>query len=226
VGRPVQRKIFSIPPRLAKIMVNLSSCAPGKVLLDPFCGVGTILQEAMLAKAQVTGIDINPWCVKASCTNLAWLKDEYEIEDGRYTVLLGDSRRLTDKIDIDSVDCIATEPDLGPALRHLPTESYAQRIVDNLRPLYCGFLEEARRVLKDGGRLVITSPYIRTRSGIFVTLNVEKEAERIGFSPVCPIGSGIFVNETSLTEDLAKTSSFVEIEERHKIGRETHVLQK
>jgi tRNA G10 N-methylase Trm11 len=226
VERPVQRKIFSMPPRLAKIMVNLSSCAPGKVLLDPFCGVGTILQEAMLAKAQVTGIDINPWCVKASCTNLAWLKDEYEIEDGRYTVLLGDSRRLTDKIDIDSVDCIATEPDLGPALRHLPTESYAQRIVDNLRPLYCGFLEEARRVLKDGGRLVITSPYIRTRSGIFVTLNVEKEAERIGFSPVCPIGSGIFVNETSLTEDLAKTSSFVEIEERHKIGRETHVLQK
>jgi len=226
VERPVQRKIFSIPPRLAKIMVNLSSCATGKVLLDPFCGVGTILQEAMLAKAQVKGIDIDPWCVKSSCTNLAWLKDEYEIEDGRYTILLGDSRRLTDKVDIDSVDCIATEPDLGPALRHLPTESYAQRIADKLKPLYRGFLEGAYRVLRDGGRLVITSPYIRTRNGTFVTMDIEKEAERIGFSPVCPIRSRVFANETSLTEDLASMSLFVDIEERHKIGREIHVLQK
>ncbi len=226
VERPVQRKIFSIPPRLAKIMANLSSCAPGKVLLDPFCGVGTILQEAMLTKAQVIGIDINPWCVKASYTNLAWLKDEYKIEDGRYTVLLGDSRRLTDKVDVDSVDCIATEPDLGPALRHLPTESYARGIAGKLKPLYGSFLEGAYRVLKGGGKLVITSPYIRTRSGTFVTLSIEEEAERIGFSSSCPIERRFFVNETSLTEDLANMSSFVDIEERHKIGREIHVLQK
>ena len=226
VERPVQRKIFSIPPRLAKIMANLSSCAPGKVLLDPFCGVGTILQEAMLAKARVIGMDINPWCVKASCANLAWLKDEYGMEDGRYTVLLGDSRRLTDKVDVDSVDCIATEPDLGPALRHLPTESYARGIAGKLKPLYGSFLEGAYRVLKGGGKLVITSPYIRTRSGTFVTLSIEEEAERIGFSSSCPIERRFFVNETSLTEDLANMSSFVDIEERHKIGREIHVLQK
>jgi tRNA G10 N-methylase Trm11 len=226
VERPVQRKIFSIPPRLAKIMANLSSCAPGKVLLDPFCGVGTILQEAVLTKAQVIGIDINPWCVKASYINLAWLKDEYKIEDGRYTVLLGDSRRLTDKVDVDSVDCIATEPDLGPALRHLPTESYARGIAGKLKPLYGSFLEGAYRVLKGGGKLVITSPYIRTRSGTFVTLSIEEEAERIGFSSSCPIERRFFVNETSLTEDLANMSSFVDIEERHKIGREIHVLQK
>ena len=226
VERPAQRKIFSIPPRLAKIMVNLSSCATGKVLLDPFCGVGTILQEAMLAKARVIGMDINPWCVNASCTNLAWLKDEYRIEDGRYTILLGDSRRLTDKVDTDSVDCIATEPDLGPALRHLPTESYARGTAGKLKPLYDSFLEGAYRVLKGGGKLVITSPYIRTRSGTFVTLSIEEDAERIGFSSSCPIERRFFVNETSLTEDLANMSSFVDIEERHKIGRDIHVLQK
>jgi tRNA G10 N-methylase Trm11 len=226
VERPVQRKIFSIPPRLARIMVNLSSCTAGKVLLDPFCGVGTILQEAMLARAQVIGMDINPWCAKASSTNLAWLKDEYKIEDGRWAVLLGDSRRLTEKIDIDSVDCIATEPDLGPALRHLPTESYAQRIAGKLKPLYCDFLEEIHKVLRDGGRLVTTSPYIRTRNETFVALGIEKEAERIGFSPVYPIEKRIFVNETPLTDDLPNMSSFVDIEERHKIGREIHILQK
>ena len=48
--KPNQRKIFAMPPRMARIMVNLSACTPGKVLLDPFCGVGTVLQEALLCK--------------------------------------------------------------------------------------------------------------------------------------------------------------------------------
>ena len=60
IYKPNQRKIFGMPPRLARMMVNLSSCMPGKVLLDPFCGVGTILQEALLEKAMVVGMDVNP----------------------------------------------------------------------------------------------------------------------------------------------------------------------
>jgi len=44
IYKPNQRTIFAMPPRLARIMVNMSACTPGKVLLDPFCGVGTILQ--------------------------------------------------------------------------------------------------------------------------------------------------------------------------------------
>ena len=66
IYKPNQRKIFAIPPRLARMMVNLSACTPGKTLLDPFCGVGTILQEALLAKAKVVGMDVNGWCVKAA----------------------------------------------------------------------------------------------------------------------------------------------------------------
>jgi hypothetical protein len=47
-------------------------------------------------------------------------------------ILQGDSRKLTAKIR-EGVDCIATEPDLGPALRQVPTESYAARIIDITR---------------------------------------------------------------------------------------------
>ena len=79
IYKPRQRKIFGMPPRLAKIMVNLSSCTPGKTLLDAFCGVGTVLQEALLIKAQVVGTDINPWCIKAAEDNLEWLTQEYEL---------------------------------------------------------------------------------------------------------------------------------------------------
>ena len=81
VYKPVQRTIFGMPPRLARIMVNLSACTPGKVLLDPFCGVGTVLQEALLARASVIGVDVNPWCVTAAAENLEWVKNEYSLQD-------------------------------------------------------------------------------------------------------------------------------------------------
>ena len=139
IEKPVQRKIFAIPPRIAKIMVNLTHCTPGKVFLDPFCGVGTILQEALLAKAKVIGLDVNRWCIDASKQNLTWLTREYNLQEPDYVVLQGDSRKLTSKIR-DDLDCIATEPDLGPALRETPTVPYAEKIVENLRPLFRDFL--------------------------------------------------------------------------------------
>jgi tRNA G10 N-methylase Trm11 len=224
--RPFQRKIFSIPPRLAKIMVNLSLCLSDKVLLDPFCGVGTILQEAMLLKAHVIGMEISPWCVEASRENLSWLQSEYKVAESSYKILLGDSRSLTEQVDQESVDCIATEPDLGPALRHLPTEPYAFKIVEKIRPLFYCFLEEAYEVLKDGGRLVLVTPYIKTRKGNFVSLNIEEKAAAVGFQLVYPFEKEIFYEDTPFIEGLTRTSSFVDLKKEHKIGREIHVLQK
>ena len=226
VCRPIQRKIFSIPPRLAKIMVNLSKCLPGKVLLDPFCGVGTILQEALLIKAQVIGMDINSWCVEASCSNLGWLRNEYGLGQAKYTILQGDSRKLTEKINEKTVDCIVTEPDLGPALRHLPTESYAKRITDKLNPLYYDFLKGAYKALKADGTLVLVTPYVRTRSGSFVTVYLEDKVEAIGFKIVQPFEKEVFASKASSVEELTRISSFVDMEKRHKIGREITILQK
>jgi tRNA G10 N-methylase Trm11 len=47
IERPVQRAALNIPPRLSKILINLTEKDSG-ILLDPFCGIGTILMEAML----------------------------------------------------------------------------------------------------------------------------------------------------------------------------------
>jgi tRNA G10 N-methylase Trm11 len=133
VEKPVQRKIFGISPRVAKIMVNLTGCTEGKTFLDPFCGVGNVLQEALLAGAKVIGMDINRWCIDAAKRNLAWLADEYQLQNPQYEILHGDSRSLSQKIR-NEVDCIATEPDLGPALREVATRPYAEKLVDNLVP--------------------------------------------------------------------------------------------
>jgi tRNA G10 N-methylase Trm11 len=226
VGKPVQRKIFAIPPRLARIMVNLAACTEGKVLLDPFCGVGTVLQEALLAKAKAIGVDINRWCVEATMRNLDWLKDEYGLENGEYRVLQGDVYRLSQKIGWEQVDCVATEPDLGPALRQIPTTSYAVRIAEKLEPLYHGLLEEAYKVLKSGGRLVLVSPWIKTRSGNPVTMQIEEKAVELGFERVYPFKKEFFADDAAVPENLVAMASLVDAEERHKIGREIHVFQK
>ena len=226
VGKPVQRKIFAIPPRIARIMVNLAACTEGKVLLDPFCGVGTILQETLLSKAKAIGVDINKWCVEATSRNIEWLKDEYSLENAEYRVLQGDAHRLSQKIGWEQVDCIATEPDLGPALRQIPTTSYAVRIADKLKPLYDGLLGEAYKVLKNGGRLVLTSPHIKTRSGKPVTMGIEGKAAEIGFEQVYPFKRELFAENAAVPENLISMVSLIDAEERHKIGREIHVFQK
>jgi tRNA G10 N-methylase Trm11 len=226
VGKPVQRRIFAIPPRLARIMINLAACTEGKVLLDPFCGVGTILQEALLSKAKTVGVDINRWCVEAAKRNLEWLKAEYALENAEYRVLQGNVHRLPQKIGWEQVDCIATEPDLGPALRQIPTTSYAVRIVEKLEPLYSGLLEEAYKVLKSTGRLVVVSPYIKTRSRKPITMGIEKKALEIGFGRVYPFQRGFFAEDVVVSEKLLAMASFVDAEERHKVGRMINVFQK
>ena len=226
IGKPNQRKIFAMPPRLARIMINLASCTSGKLLVDPFCGVGTILQEALLAKAKVVGLDINPWCVEAARANLEWLKKEYELGETEYRVLQRDARRLAPKIGQEAVDCVATEPDLGPALRHVPTTPYAEKIIEKLEPLYNSFMEEAYKILKKDGRLVLVTPYVKTRSGNPVTMPIEEKAAKVGLKRVYPFQKEIFAKNIVAQQNLTEIASLVDAEERHKIGREIHIFRK
>jgi tRNA G10 N-methylase Trm11 len=226
IYKPNQRKIFAMPPRLARMMVNLSACTAGKVLLDPFCGVGTILQEAMLEKANVVGVDVNPWCVRAAEENLEWMQREYGLVEADFRVLQGDVSKLVGKVGRDTVDCIVSEPDLGPALRQVPTGPYAQKIIEKLEPLYYGFVKEAYMVLREHGRLALVTPYIVTRSGQFVTMPIGEQMESCGFKRVNPFSKEMFSEKLPHLEGLVDAASLVEIDEHHKIGREIHVYEK
>ena len=219
----MQRKIFGISPRIAKIMVNLSHCTEGKTFLDPFCGVGNVLQEALLAKAKVIGVDINRYCVDAARTNLEWIVQDYSLKNPNYMILQGDSRRLTMKIR-EGIDCIATEPDLGPALRQIPTEPYARNLTGNLVPLFEDFLNEAYKVLNQGGYLVLVTPYVKTRVGKPVRMNIEVMATKAGLTPVRLYQRDVF--ETKPMPPLSDASSFLDVSERHIIGREISIFKK
>ena len=226
IYKPNQRNIFGMPPRLARIMVNLSGCKNGKVLLDPFCGVGTILQEALLEKAIAVGMDVNPWCVKAAIENLQWLIREYGLEGADFRVLQGDVKKLLEKVGQESMDCIVCEPDLGPALRQIPTGLYSKKIIQKLEPLYFGFVEKAYRALKPGGRLVLVTPYIKTRANEYITMPIDAKLVEFGFKRIYAFSKDMFSQSAGGLGNLIHTSSLVEIDERHIIGRQIHILEK
>jgi DNA methylase len=50
-------------PAVARAIVEIWS-KPGEVVLDPFCGSGTVLVEAMAAGRRAMGMDLNPLAVK------------------------------------------------------------------------------------------------------------------------------------------------------------------
>jgi hypothetical protein len=87
-------------------------------------------------------------------------------------------------------------------------------------------LEEAYKVLKSTGRLVVVSPYIKTRSGKPITMGIEKKALEMGFERVCPFQRGFFAEDAVVSEKLLTMASFVDAEERHKVGRMINVFQK
>jgi len=87
-------------------------------------------------------------------------------------------------------------------------------------------LEEAYKVLKRDGRVVLVSPFIKTRSGKPVTMGIEEKAVKIGFERVHPFKRRLFAEDTVATEKLMAMVSFVDAEKRHKVGREIHVFQK
>ena len=226
IEKPIQRKIFAMPPRIARILINLALCDRKNILLDPFCGVGSILLEGVLNGSKVIGIDINPWCIRASEKNLEWVINNYQIREPDFRVMQGDVRNLSENIRYKEIDCIVTEPDLGPALKQVPTNAYAQKIINKLDGIYSAFLIESYKILKKNGRCVFVSPYLRTRSGNFLKMNIEEKAGKAGFKRIFPFKKDFFRKSAIKTMKIWEDKSLVDISKRHKTGREIHIFQK
>ena len=205
VGRPRQRIIFSISPRLANILINLSQAKEGDILLDPFCGIGTILQEAALNGIIIRGMDIDEECVKAAKENLKWLSKEYNLSSLDEKIMTGDSRNLSEYFERNSIDAIATEPYLGPPLKKKPSLNEINKIFEEIQDLYDDSLREIYKVLKPGKRIAIVSPCIRTTKSKCVNFDFRSIAAKNGFKIV---------------------NSFIDAEARHKTVREIFIIQK
>jgi tRNA G10 N-methylase Trm11 len=93
------------------------------------------------------------------------------------------------------------------------------------QPLFFGFIDDAYRVLKPGGRLVLVTPYIKTRSNEAVTMPIGDTVESTGFKRIYAFTFEMFAKNLDVGR-LVHSASLIEIDERHKVGREIHILQK
>ncbi|MCR4284463.1 MAG: hypothetical protein NUV97_00270 [archaeon] len=170
MNKPVRREELAISPRLAKILINLAGSKPGSLLLDPFCGIGGILQESLVKGIKCYGIDHNQEAIKDAEKNLKWLCGKYNIR-GDYRLENIDSRKAPDL----QFGSIATETPLGVVLRKKPNDNHAKKIILDFEALMIPILLRLKKVKKPGAKISITFPVVR---GFHV--NAGKVAGKVG----------------------------------------------
>ncbi|MCA9487614.1 MAG: methyltransferase domain-containing protein [Nanoarchaeota archaeon] len=175
--KPVRRESLAISPRLAKILINLSEVKEGEKLVDPFCGIGVVLEEALNQGIKVIGIDRDKRAIEGAKKNLEWFK----FDKDNYDLFNEDSR----KVEISESQGIATEPDLGQILRKTPTKENAKKTLREFEILMSEVLNNLKK--KVSGKFVFTSPLIRVGKKR-KSCNIEDICEATGLNL---IGEGI-----------------------------------
>ncbi len=149
--KPVRREELSISPRLAKIMINLSEVKNGEVLIDCFCGIGTILIEALNLGISVIGVDKDSNAITSARQNLGF----FNFPKSNYTLLNSDSK----KVKIFKKGVLVCEPDLGDILKKVPKENEALQTQKNFENLMIGVLNNLKKNISTA---VFTAPLIKT----------------------------------------------------------------
>lgn len=183
-GRPARdAKSGMIPPKLAKIMINLAGKDKNQIFLDPFCGSGTFLQELVLLDYKnIIGTDLEEKAVIASGENVNWLFEKYSLKKENYNVKLfkSDVRNLSSKIFPRTIDAIVTEPYLGSPKAKFFSPSQIKREIKELMSLYLEAFIEFEKVIKNDGVIVIIFPVFRFKNS-FYYLEILDKIHKLGF---------------------------------------------
>ena len=200
-GRPGKNaKIGIIPPKLAQIMINLAQIKKGEVILDPFCGIGTILQEALLNDYKVIGSDANGDQVANSKKNLEWISKKYILKYPDYKIFQSDTRSIIKKIKRNSVDAIVTESTLGPIYEKVPSQAEIRHNYNRFVKMYAGFFQIAKLILRKRRRIVITIPAYKMKDGKYITAPFIDRLEKIGYSVISPLNREFITKDIKITD--------------------------
>lgn len=158
--RPARdERVGMAPPKVAQAMVNM--VGPLKQLdyiLDPFCGSGTILQEAIFMGYRAVGSDIEQKAIEDSEKNLEWFRNRYHVAPNRYKLLKSDAAEISIQLPSFKIKGIVTEGTLGPIYGKLPKKSEMTVNFKNLTRLYEQVFKEFNKLQEDGDRVVMCFP--------------------------------------------------------------------
>lgn len=189
-ARP-KRDVFvgMLPPKLAQIMINLAigpldpsqeHCA----ILDPFCGTGVILQEALLRGCLVFGTDLNPKMVEYTLENLSWLQKTHHTDGTMLTFRQADA---TEKQWVEAsgvIQAVVSEVYLGQPFNAPPSPIKLVQVRDNCNHILTKFLRNIGSQIPSGLPLCLAVPAWRNKDGNFTHLPLIKQLDAHGFKQV------------------------------------------
>ncbi len=189
IGRPYRDdKSGMLPPKVAKMMINIGTGQnnPDNIL-DPFCGSGTILQEALLLGfKKIYGSDISDQAVRNSQNNLTWLKENYKLNA---TTIIKHSpvQKLSQSFVKENFDLIVTEPFMGEAglIQKTQDINTLNNIAGNLQDLYREAFKEFHKILSSNGKIVFIFPIFAIDNKKIATLD-KVAISQLGFSWIKP----------------------------------------
>jgi tRNA (guanine10-N2)-dimethyltransferase len=135
--RPKKKPFFhpsAMPAKLARCMVNLAKPKAEELLLDPFCGTGSMIIEAALIGCRVLGFDIQRRMARGTFQNLSYFNIEAE------GILVADAR----DIPITKVDCVVTDPPYGRSATTLKRTT--KQVVEEVLTSVYDMLDKGQRV--------------------------------------------------------------------------------
>ncbi|MFH1537085.1 MAG: methyltransferase domain-containing protein [Patescibacteria group bacterium] len=156
-GRPAaDPKSGMLPPKIAKIMINISGTNKDENILDPFCGSGTILQEAaILGYQNLYGSDISNKAINDTKKNIEWLKNNFSLSDINFQIEKIDATKSSQHYKKKFFDAIITEVNLGPSNVNAKN---IQSIQNEMQDFYNEALDELKRIIKPDAKLIIAFP--------------------------------------------------------------------
>jgi tRNA G10 N-methylase Trm11 len=182
-GRP-KRDAFvgMLPPKLAQTIINLAvgTAEPTEqtVVLDPFCGTGVLLQEALLMGYGVYGSDLQTRMVDYTDKNLQWLHEKYDTPAAR-ALEVGDATAYHWKPVPTFVAC---EAYLGHPLTNWPRPEKLQQIIATCNTIIEKFMRNIGDQVPAGTRMCLAVPAWKSPEGKLYHLPLLDHLEKIGYN--------------------------------------------
>ncbi|MFA5830141.1 MAG: hypothetical protein WC843_06690 [Candidatus Gracilibacteria bacterium] len=193
-------RLGMLPPKLCQIMLNLSGVSsdpsqnqtPPKTIYDPFCGIGTVLTEALNMGFNVIGSDIEPVVIEKSQTNIEYVK---QLQSGpnraqfpSASLFVQDATQLIARDLPAKIDAIVTESYLGPPVSKMPIPENVEKTFDNIKALIFGFLKAVGKIIKPGTPIVISVPVYRDHQKFHFIEGLSEIIPRLGYDtePLIP----------------------------------------
>ena len=159
----------------------------GILVIDPFCGSGNVLTEALMLGCSVFGSDISDKSVSDSIENIEWLASKYQIEKPEFKVVKADATGDDFCSLIGPSKCrlaIVTEPYLGEPKKFKPSKSATIGEYRKIAEMYLAFFKNFSKLKSDNPVFCVVFPLIETIEGRRFSVYREcvDEIKKIGYT--------------------------------------------